>query len=326
MKLKGRSITYASASVPVADLVKSTATPSPHPAPGSLEVSAVCADDGTQVSGVAIKVMGLAGASTGADGKCQVDLSPGPHVVIAVYRDAALDHVTFYSHYPELAGSRTCTETRIRVVGIRSSEVTAVRVEFRVLKLLSKVVLYRRHIDLGGRDQFGHWWTVIDDTESFGWWPKYPLGHPNNRAGPPPPPPAELPPDPPITERIQHFADTIYHSAQSALYSLRESRPAQTLRGVEGELNGRTSFGGSARRYGDAENLDPHHINGDLGDVRYQPVVARPTDPVPIKDRMRAFANAYDGGWSWRLELGNNCHTFQKSLVAECGLERFKAV
>ena len=41
---------------------------------------------------------------------------------------------------------------------------------------------------------------------------------------------------------------------------------------------------------------------------------------------MRDFANGYRGGWSWFLELGNHCHTFQKKMMTAANLTLFKVI
>jgi len=41
------------------------------------------------------------------------------------------------------------------------------------------IKLKRKNISLKGDDKYGHWWTEIltpSKNESFGWWPKYPVG------------------------------------------------------------------------------------------------------------------------------------------------------
>lgn len=109
-----------------------------------------------------------------------------------------------------------------------------------------------------------------------------------------------------------------------------------TLKGIEGELNGQTSFRGKPNR-------DPHH--GDISaEGAYQPVIfdmrttieiehAKPCNcrsDAEIKQCIRNFAGSYaskyGGRWSWRFEtFGNdNCHTFQKEMMKHCRLENVK--
>lgn len=38
------------------------------------------------------------------------------------------------------------------------------------------IKVYRKEIDIGGEDKYGHWWIEIDGVESYGWWPKEPVG------------------------------------------------------------------------------------------------------------------------------------------------------
>lgn len=86
-----------------------------------------------------------------------------------------------------------------------------------------------------------------------------------------------------------------------------------TLSGIDGELNGQTTFGGSPTR-------DPHH--GDPAEDMFAPVVAandRRTD-AQIKDCLRGFARSYTGEWRWTFGAGQNCHTFQEAAMKHCGL------
>ncbi|HEY3305883.1 MAG TPA: hypothetical protein VGL70_20340 [Candidatus Binatia bacterium] len=34
----------------------------------------------------------------------------------------------------------------------------------------------RKDIDLFGEDKYGHWWIEVGPKESYGWWPKKPVG------------------------------------------------------------------------------------------------------------------------------------------------------
>jgi len=43
-------------------------------------------------------------------------------------------------------------------------------------KKLSEVTVFRKDIDFGGEDKYGHWWTKITPNESYGWWPKNGVG------------------------------------------------------------------------------------------------------------------------------------------------------
>jgi len=41
---------------------------------------------------------------------------------------------------------------------------------------LTEVTVFRKDIDLGADDKYGHWWTNISPNESYGWWPKNRVG------------------------------------------------------------------------------------------------------------------------------------------------------
>ena len=129
------------------------------------------------------------------------------------------------------------------------------------------ITIKRKHIHKTGDDKYGHWWIEMG-TESYGWWPKYPVG----------------------------------------LWD--------TLTGVEGELNGQTSFGGKP-------TTDPHH--GDSADETFNPKISSSADCEcktceETVGCIRDFANAYAGGWSW--PVGQNCHSFQNSAMSSCCLTK----
>ncbi|MBM3235927.1 hypothetical protein FJZ31_06465 [Candidatus Poribacteria bacterium] len=139
-------------------------------------------------------------------------------------------------------------------------------------RILDFMTMKRKNISLKGDDKYGHWWTEMngENDESYGWWPKYPLG-----------------------------------GGLGGLW--------RTLTGVEGELNGVTSFGGTSTK-------DPHH--GDSADQEFHPKLVVPTKPdTQVKDEVRSFARAYKGEWRWTLGWGQNCRTFQKSLMSVVGLK-----
>jgi RHS repeat-associated protein len=125
------------------------------------------------------------------------------------------------------------------------------------------ITVKRRNINKSGRDKYGHWWVEMGG-ESYGWWPKYPVG-------------------------------TI-----------------GTLFGVEGELNGQTSFGGTATR-------DAHH--GDPADEKFHPKISSSCKTCDdAKNCIRSFARSYSGSWSW--PFGQNCRSFQISMMDQCWLEK----
>lgn len=87
-----------------------------------------------------------------------------------------------------------------------------------------------------------------------------------------------------------------------------------TIVGVEGELNGQTTFGGERTR-------DPHHGDSSA-DQEFHPCVpdGDPRSDMQIADCLRAFAGSYHGEWRWTVGKGQNCHTFQISAMEHCGL------
>jgi hypothetical protein len=85
-----------------------------------------------------------------------------------------------------------------------------------------------------------------------------------------------------------------------------------TLAGVDGELNGTTSFRGTPDR-------DPHH--GDNADIEFHPVVDEDdlTEDEIVK-KIEVFSKSYHGGWMWFLGYGKNCHSFQIQMMKYVGL------
>ena len=132
-------------------------------------------------------------------------------------------------------------------------------------RTLNFITMKRKHIQMGGNDKYGHWWTEMGG-ESYGWWPKYPV-----------------------------------------------TGIRQTLFGVEGELNGMTSFRGSATK-------DPHH--GDIALDVFHPIYKGTKTNSAIKADIRSFASSYSGEWRWTFGFGQNCHTFQESLMKSVGIEQ----
>jgi RHS repeat-associated protein len=123
--------------------------------------------------------------------------------------------------------------------------------------------VYRKDIDLGGDDKYGHWWIEIDGTESYGWWPKHGVDYKG------------------------------------------------TLFGVDGELNGQTTFGGTP-------TLDPHHGDRSVGVNEFRVYGDSSVSKALYVHQIRTFAASYNGGWSW--PWGQNCHSFQDRLLKETGL------
>jgi hypothetical protein len=144
--------------------------------------------------------------------------------------------------------------------------------------LCNNIMMKRKNISFDrevGDVEYGHWWVEMGD-ESYGWWPKYPVGY------------------------------------------------WETLTGVEGELNGQTTFGGSGTR-------DPHH--GDMADDSFYPIIELNDNTCSencwdacnhaadcIRNFANSFAKSYGGTWSW--PFGQNCRSFQTTMMSHCNLQR----
>ena len=86
-----------------------------------------------------------------------------------------------------------------------------------------------------------------------------------------------------------------------------------TLFGTEGELNGQTSFGGTPTK-------DAHHGDGADEELSVECTDPTKTEADVTKDII-SFANGYSGEWRWTFGLGQNCHTFQKSMLSATSLK-----
>lgn len=256
--------------------------------------------------------------TTGASGEVEFpDLPIGGYTVDVEKHFADCDYVSLIVHYPRVTINHEARSAASAGETVNDGATTTLTVKIPVYRLVPDMVFHRRHIDFGGEDKYGHWWTCVDGGTSFGWWPKYPMGHRLNRVNTPP-----TRPKPPAANagrlaQVQHMFSSAVYAVQSKLFEMRESSLVQTFRGVEGELNGQTSFGGTPTR-------DPHAIGNDEGNEQYQPVIDDCRSDADIRQVMVDFAQAYTGGWSWRFELGNHCHTFQKKLMTEAQVPKLK--
>lgn len=86
-----------------------------------------------------------------------------------------------------------------------------------------------------------------------------------------------------------------------------------TILGVDGELNGQTMFGGTA-------TMDPLH--GDRSDGVKSFSVMSVSSPEQVRQSIRSFSSSYSGSWSW--PVGQNCHTFQNSLLKEADVRMLR--
>src|SRR3990172_11188580 len=240
---------------------------------GAVKAKVVNRHDGVPIEGASIVVAHKKGI-TDAAGEITIDkLRPGCEWVTARKAWPSEDHFIFVSHYPKMSIPRKAESEASAIVEVRPGAAVEARLEIEVYRPLVKVILYRNHIHVAGSDKYGHWWTVIDDTESYGWWPKYGLGDEAAAKGPPPEAPDALPTDAGAAAKVQHAFESALHTVRKSMHNIFDNSLTRTFRGIEGDLNGVASFGGWLRRNGDPRDMDPHHINGDQGEVRYQPVL-----------------------------------------------------
>jgi hypothetical protein len=295
------------------------AEPAPAEQLGTLTVRVLNVCNDSAVDGADV-CCGRRSQTTGSGGEARFDqLTPAEHAAEVTKRFTESDYITFVVHYPRILIKHNAESSGTGFAEVPAGGEGTAIVRLEVFRLIPEMVFHRRHIDLGGEDKYGHWWTVVDGGSSYGWWPKYPIGSRENRRNTPPKPPEPLTDDAGGLAHIQHAFASMVYAAQKALFELRESGLVQTFRGVEGELNGQTSFGGTATR-------DPHEIGGDQGDEQYQPIIKDCRSDDDVRNAMVSYAHGYSGNWSWRLELGNHCHTFQKGLMSAGKLKMFKVL
>jgi hypothetical protein len=289
--------------------------------PGALEIRVVNACDGSPIVQATITVDDRVQRSNAAGMAAFPELPPLGYDIEVEKKFLDGKYATFLVHYPRVMWEGK-TESRATVAAsLEPGQTASVEVQLVVYRLIDDITFRRKHIVFNagpGEDKYGHWWTVMGG-ESYGWWPKYRLGDEANRSREPPTPPQPPAPDASTLESIAYMFAQAIHSARLAAYNLRESAPMQTFLGVEGELNGITSFGGQPTR-------DPHAMEKDPGDEIYSPILDDGRSDAEIKQAMREYAQSYTGGWSWFLELGNHCHTFQKGLMTTAELHMFKVI
>lgn len=297
---------------------------------GKVKVSVRDVCTGTRISDATVIVNGKSQKTAASEDVTFNDQAVGSAVIKVNKHFKEADYVTFIVHTLVVSKNNVTKSWEAKSsaydsVILEDNAETKVRIDLVVFKVIDKILFHRRNIVWGagaGEDKYGHWWTVVDENTSFGWWPKYPIGSKENRLTDPPS--LRTPPhsDAGKLQLVQYKFDEAIYNVKKAMYQIKEGPGGQTLRGVEGELNG-TSFGGTKTR-------DAHHVRGDQGEQQYQPVINDCREFADLKNKIIDFANnygtKYGSEWSWRAEGGNHCHTFQKRLMKDCQLEKVKVL
>lgn len=280
---------------------------------GNLKVMVVNICNDQPIEGAKVSAGGVTKKTNTSGEVVFNNVHPGSVNVLAKMAWPELDYFNFITHYPAITSSKKAKSHDIQDGSVSPGGTIAITIKIPVFRKVDKVIFKRKHIDFFGSDQFGHWWTEIDDTESYGWWPKNPVGYREDSSQPPTLPPP-LSADPSIMQRIQHTADMAYYHAAMAWFETEPTRNqvSDTFEGVEGELNGQSSFGGTP-------TVDPHH--GDAGDNAYQPTINDCRNDSIIKQCIRRTARSYSGSWAWRFESGKNCHSFQIDIINHCDIK-----
>ena len=298
---------------------------------GNLKIRVVEICSNNPVENVDIRA-GRLKSKTNSSGETEIkDIAVKNYSIAAKKHSKNLDYIKFISHiHPRIVSSYKAVSENYSKAEVNNNETTEIEIQLERYRLLDKVQYKRIHINLSN-DDYGHWWTEIDTNESYGWWPKYPINHTENKVDlpTPPTPPKTPPPNADYIAKIRYMADKTVYEAQYKIYELkkaacelRNTEIGQVSTGVEGELNGQHSFGGSATK-------DPH--DGHPADETYKPVINDCRTDVDIQNQIRTFASSYTSKygnkWSYRGDrFDNSCHTFQIRAMKDCTLDKVKKV
>lgn len=233
------------------------------------------------------------------------------------------DYIKFITHKPKSTLSYEAKSSSDDIALIVKDKTSKERIEISVFKVVDSVRFCRIHLKLSPLD-YGHWWIEVGD-KSYGWWPiENELGAKDMDEPTPPPPLAD---DASAAAKIGHMAQTSSYQANMARYAANYTRASnygqaifKTFKGVPGILNGTEEHKRKER--------DPHHKDWIAGktDEDYHPVIVDCRTKEEIYKAIRDFAFAYSGQWSWRLEFGRNCHTFQKDAMKKLNLDMVKEI
>lgn len=238
------------------------------------------------------------------------------------------DYIKFLIHNIALINksitrSYKAVSTDKDLVIVEENKTSKVRVELHVFKVVDSVRFCREHLRFKPELNYGHWWIEIGN-KSYGWWPEAPLG-PKEMQEPTPPP--TLPNNASTVDKINNMTKRAAYSVAQARYNANYSTV-----GAYGQAFGKTFAGVPGILNGDEDRKlrerDPHHgdwIDGST-DEDYHPVIDDCRTKDEIHQAIRDYAFAYSGNWSWRLEGGNNCHTFQVGAMNKLHLDKVKKI
>jgi len=256
--------------------------------------------NGNPVVGAEVTWKGIT-VTTGADGKAVFDDTTKGSGTLKVKKEYA-DAISFITNYPKVTMNRSIDQSASDSITVKPGENTA-KLSFREPRKLTSIKIQRKY-PFGSGDQYGHWWVEVGPNESYGWWPKKPVG--SDFDTPPPEPPVE---GAGWRDRLAYRIDSAVHSTQRATAPYRD-----TLSGVPGELNG-TYWGGTSTR-------DAHH--GDTPEDSFSPIMLDCETAESMAATIRAAAKLYaktHDTWSYRYNFGNSCHTMQQELMDAAGVK-----
>lgn len=234
------------------------------------------------------------------------------------------DYKTFVTHKPKIVRSWEAKSSVDDLALVEEGKKTKIRAEIDVYRVVKSVRFCRIAVKFVPKLNYGHWWIEVGD-KSYGWWPKDGALDAKEMENPQPPPP--LPDGAGTAAKIRHMAENATYQAKAAQYAINDSGAyflpqavVKTFAGVPGLLNGTEELKRRER--------DSHHGDWKDGktDENYHPVVVDCRTDAEIHEAIRKFAFAYSGEWSWRFELGRNCHTFQKDAMKQLRLDKVKEI
>lgn len=288
---------------------------------GKIKVSVRDQCSGKRVAGATIIVNGATKQSSAQEDIVFEEQNIGAAKVKVNKHFKEADYKTFITHKPKIVMNWEAKSSESDIVSVVEDKESTARVDITVYRVIESVRFCRKHLKLKPLD-YGHWWIEVGDR-SYGWWPREGELGAKEMEEPQPPPP--LPESASTAAKIAHMAEKATYQARAAQYAANNSMVGaygqafyKTFRGVPGVLNG-----SEERRL---REKDPYHLSWREGktDEDYHPVIVDCRTDAEIQQAIRKFALSYSGDWSWRLEFGKNCHSFQVEAMKQLKLDKVK--
>lgn len=298
---------------------------------GKVKVTVRDVCTGQRIEGAVVSINGKEKKTVSDEDLLFEDESVGSAGIKVSKHFSEADYLVFLVHNIAFANksitrSFKAISTESDMTLVEESKTVKARIELPVYKVLESVRLCRVHLEINSIADidYGHWWIEVGN-KSYGWWPQ--PGHLQQKDMQEPVPPAPLPDNASVTARITHMVQRAAYNVNQARYKANESNPSYMVQAI-----GKTFWGVPGILNGDEDHKrhekDPHAGDWRYGktDEDYHPVIVDCRDKEEIHQAIRDFAFAYSGDWSWRLEGGNNCHTFQVAAMKKLQLDKVKKI